>query len=430
MRILHYLFLFFLASAVTAVAQDTSKKYGDIKFSGVLYSFYYDNLTNTQPASNSFPQEAGEPKALGYNQFDIERIYLNVQSQLSSNTAFKVTTDVWRNAAYPGTSASTTLPVFDSTGKKTNETVIVPGTASSSYYNGLTIRLKFGYFDWNPAQDLTLRFGMQPTPWIGLMDGVWGYRGVQQTAIDKNKFMIASDLGFSAGWNFPNKYGNLTAYIFNGQGYVNPEFDRFKDVAAKIEINPFPTDNVLKGLKIAGYGYWGSRLLSSTIQSSNALAYNTMGGMVWFNNDAYNVGVEYDLHQVGQSVAGTGAQAGQMLVADSNVTSTVLSIFGNVKGPGEMKDWAVFARVDLFNPITATLPSTVIYTPANTTNTFIVAGISYQASKGVQLALDYQGTTFAHNVLTPFNATGAPASNESGVSASDARLFLHGIVSF
>ncbi|HET7152196.1 MAG TPA: hypothetical protein VFJ29_00380 [Candidatus Kapabacteria bacterium] len=434
MRNLRYLFIVLLATATIAGAQDTTKKYGDIKFSGNLYSFYYYNMTNTQPANNSFPQETTEPAALGYNQFDIERMYFTAQSQLSANTAFRLTTDVYRNALFPASqSAAASYIVRDTSGKV--QKITIPATPSS-YFNGLSVRIKYGYFDWKPASDLTLRFGLQQTPWFDLVETAWGYRGVQQTAADKNKFIASADLGFSAGWAFPDKYGSLTAYIFNGQGYTAPEFDRFKDVAVKLEVNPFPGDESLKGLKIAAFDYMGSRLLTyagqiaNAGQSNNPLAYNSMGGMVWYHNDMWSLAVEYDIHTIGTGVAGTGVQAGQTLVSDSTASSTVLSIFGSIKGPGDMKDWALFARLDMFNPITSTLPANVTYTASNTKNTFIIAGVSCQVSKGLMLALDYQGTTFAHNVLNAFNATGTPATGESGTSASDARVFLHGIVTF
>jgi hypothetical protein len=413
MRTLRYLFVILLASVTLANAQDAEKKYGDIKFSGVLYSFYYYNMTNTQPLQNSFPQEKLEPAGLGYNQFDIERIYLNVQSQLSENTAFRFTTDVYRNAAYPGSSASTVLPVVDSTGKKIGTTT-VPGSANSSYFNGLAIRVKYGYFDWKPAKDITLRMGLQGTPWFDLVEHAWGYRGVQQTAADKNGFLSSADLGFSAGWNFPDKYGSLTGYIFNGSGYTNPELNRFKDVAAKVEINPMPESETFKGLKLAWFGYWGSNLVTSTLQSSNALANNNMGFLLWYKYDIFNLGVEYDTHTNGTVVAGN--------VSDSTNTQSVLSIYATIHGPGDLKDWALFGRLDMYKPTGATIPSGAAASIANTNNTLIIAGLSCDISSKVQLALDYQGTSFSNPIAVEFN-------NATKVS-SDARVFLHGIISF
>ncbi|HZV11856.1 MAG TPA: hypothetical protein VFA55_01480, partial [Candidatus Kapabacteria bacterium] len=141
MRTLRYLFVILLATATVASAAD-STQYGKVKVGGLMYAYYYYNMTNTIPTENSFPQEAHEPLGDGFNQFDIERVYVNVTSQLSENTAFRFTTDVYRDAN--------------------------AAKGASAFFNGLSLRVKYGYFAWKPASDLTLIFGQQGTPWFDL----------------------------------------------------------------------------------------------------------------------------------------------------------------------------------------------------------------------------------------------------------------------
>ncbi|HET7153611.1 MAG TPA: hypothetical protein VFJ29_07565, partial [Candidatus Kapabacteria bacterium] len=407
-----------------ATAQEAAKKYGTINFSGVLYSFYYYNLNNTQPIENSFPQERAEPLANGYNQFDIERIYFTLKSQLSASTAFQVTTDIYRNAAYPQSAGAPTVYYTRDTNGNVQKITIPGSAAPTSFYNGLAIRLKFGYFDWNPIDSITFRMGMQPTPWFSLLDKAWGYRGVQQTASDKNQFLSAADLGASVSWNFPNKYGSLTGYVFNGNGYIAPEANRFKDVSAKVELNPMPDDSVWKGLKIAGYGYWGVNSIAPNndypIETYGGLERNIYGGFVGYTYGLLNVGVEYDINKTGVSVSSNGG----FMNVDSSNTASVFSAFASVKGPGDLHDWSLIGRIDLYNPTNADLSALTAaqYNNTNTKNTFVLAGVAYSLSKQVQLAIDYQATSFAQPIAVQYD-------NANKVT-NDSRIFIHGIVTY
>lgn len=416
-------FLLLALSVITGSAA-FAQSFGDVKFSGNLYSFYYWNLSSTQPNQNSFPQEAAEPLASNFNQFDIERLYLNVNVALSASTKFRATTDVYRNAAYPPT-AGTSYIVRDTFNRPV--TITVP--PAGAFYSGLAIRLKYGYFDWAPTDDLSFRMGLQQTPWFDFAEQVWKYRGVQQTAGDKNKFMSSADLGFSANYNLPSHYGSLTAYLFNGNGYTAPEFNRFKDVAVRLQIVPLPDNEDLKGLKVTFMDYMGTKSLADqTIQSTYPIKNNNLGLMLSYQGDMFSVGAEYLTNSTGVAKSGS--------VLDTTNTANVISIYGSVKAPGDLKEyWELFARMDMYTPtgadvsnVTDVLPVTapsVAATSANVKNTFIIAGLAYKPSSKLTFALDYQGTSFGKMIAKVYNGTAtAPAS------ASDSRIFIHGIVNF
>jgi len=201
----------------------------------------------------------------------------------------------------------------------------------------------------------------------------------------------------------------LSAYIFNGNGYGQQELNRFKDVSAKVEINPFPTTDGLKGLKIAAFGYWGTTAAAGD-DSSTGLSKSVIGALLWYQVGILNAVVEYE----GNTTA--------TKVADSSNTASVFSVNATLHGPGDMKDWALFGRFDAFNPTNASLPSNVTYNPSNTKNTFIIAGLSYDISKAVEVALNYQGTSFAQPIATKYGSTDK--------ASSDARLFISTLVNF
>jgi hypothetical protein len=420
--LMRVLFAIVLCSTIVATAHAEDKKYGEIKFGGVIYSFLYANLSHTQPVQNSFPQEKAEPLAAGYSQFDVERVYLNVSSELSDNTKFRITTDIFRNAAYPGTAGSSII-VKDTSGK----TVAIPGSAApSSYYNGLSVRLKYAYFDWSPASDVTLRMGMQQTPWFDGVEKVWKYRGVQMTAGDKNGFLSSADLGLSATYLLPEKFGTVSAYVLNGNGYGNPEFNRFKDVALRAEIVPMASDETLKGLKITGMYYKGANSVSSTDYSSGALKNDILGAMLSYQGDQFSIGAEY----LGNAKA---VSASGHVVDSLAYTQNVISMFGELKAPGSMKEeLSLFARLDLFTPTNLDISAVTDATASasNTKNTFMVAGLAYKASKSVTLTADYQGTTFGNKLAPLYGAAIDPNTSKAEKSTSDSRFFIHGIVSF
>ncbi|MBU0672961.1 MAG: hypothetical protein KJ732_08050 [Candidatus Margulisbacteria bacterium] len=92
------------------------------------------------------------------NDFDIKRVYVNIQNKLSGNASSKVTFDVARNATTP-----TTLNSF----------------------------LKYAYVDLHdalPAElqiiptDLTVSIGLLPTYWIGYVNSILGIRYVSIAA--------------------------------------------------------------------------------------------------------------------------------------------------------------------------------------------------------------------------------------------------------
>jgi len=405
--------------------------YGDVKFKGVIYSFFSYNLNGTVPTSFTDPTEVQgsnvmEPFGKNANEFDINRVYLTAYSQQSATTAWRITTDVYRNSSDPATIAATqSFIVKDTSGKV--HSVSVPGvnsggTAGTAFYNGLAIRLKYAYMDWAPVTGLTFRFGMQQTPWISMVEDAWKYRGVELTASDMHGFTSSADLGFSAVYSFPGKYGDFGAYVFNGQGYQKPEFDRFKDVAFRLQVVPMPTDNVLKTLKLSLYDYIGTQDASST-DAATAVGkpYNTTGVLLAWNYDIWNFGAEWDTHTTGTNSA---------LYPDSTNTASIISIFGEIRGPGDMSDWALFGRYDIWNPTNLNVgsvayPTTTSATPttSNTKANFLLAGISYKMSTGMYLALNYQGTTFANPVLTTY-----PAG--SALTATDARIFVSTVLIF
>ena len=169
----------------------------------------------------------------------------------------------------------------------------------------------------------------------------------------------------------------------------------------------------------------GTRDASSS-DAANAIgkAYNTTGVLLAWSYDIWNFGFEWDTHTTGVNSTATASYA------DTTNTASIMSFFWGIRGPGDFSDWEFFGRADHWNPTNQQVgslayPTTTsgTATTSNTQANFLLLGISYKMSAGMYLALNYQATTFATNVLTTYNST-------TGPTAQDARIFVSGVLIF
>ena len=124
--------------------------------------------------------------------FQITRSYINVTGNISRTIAFRVTPDIARETG-----------------------------VGSSLNGSYTFRLKFAFAQWNLDDHLTkgsyARFGMQPTPWLEFIDGVYRYRFQSPTFDDREGFL--PDLGCRRRFRYalPGDYGDVVAGFYNGE---------------------------------------------------------------------------------------------------------------------------------------------------------------------------------------------------------------------
>jgi hypothetical protein len=161
------------------------------------------------------------------NDFDIERVYVNIKNKLSGNASSRVTFDVGRNK--------------DSGGNTDN--------VLGSY-------LKYAYVDLNdvapdtPA-DGAIRIGLLPTYWTGYVDGILGIRYVSKCLTDLNGVLKSADFGVGTVGTL--NFEGLPAIAFhgsvvNGAGYKSAETNSGKTIGLRLN------SEILPGLTVAGGG--------------------------------------------------------------------------------------------------------------------------------------------------------------------------------
>jgi hypothetical protein len=270
-----------------------------------------------------------------FSKFDIDRLYFTAKTQISDGWKLQMTTDVYRNSA------------------------------SGSYYSGLSIRLKFGFFDYSPLQSLSIKFGMIPGPWNGVVETQWKYRGVAPTASDKYGYIATADLGVSVCDTLPGKVGVIAGYILNGDGYTSPETNKTKDVVLSATIYPFVDNPVLKSLTLAGISYIGYGGTTAPFTK------NRFGGLLGYGYSFASFGVEYDY------------RADVVKANSPEVHGDVYSIFGELKVPVldlESK-LSIILRYDSSDPDK---------TISNDNTNFFTGGIAWKANDKVTLVVDRQ----------------------------------------
>ncbi len=300
-----------------------------------------------------------------FNKFDIDRLYFTAKSQLSENWKLQMTTDIFRNSA------------------------------TGSYYSGLAIRLKFGFVDYTPIPELSIKAGMIPGPWNSLVEAFWKYRGVAQTANDKYSYVQTADLGASVAYTLPDNYGEIAGYVLNGDGYTAPESNQFKDVILRASLMPFPGSSVFKTLTLGGYTYLGK---STGITGLKKQRY---GGLLGWSYDIVTMGTEYDSRTDGTIDA-------------PDVNGDVLSLFTELKIPvaSLQSKLSVIFRYDIADPNKD---------KDNDKTYYFIAGLVWKATDKVSIVLDRQ-------IMTGDSAT--MKTSAGGVTDRDEKWFIHTIITF
>lgn len=148
------------------------------------------------------------PEAQGANRFDLERVYLNFRLPVADRWSIRVTPDI--SAQQAGV--------------------------------GYVIRTKYAFVQYDRPANAAgysgfFRAGALQTVAIEHQETFWP-RWMGTVGSERFGYFSSADIGVSAQMSFPKKRGELYAVITNGNGYANPETDRFKSYAARLTLTP------------------------------------------------------------------------------------------------------------------------------------------------------------------------------------------------
>jgi hypothetical protein len=333
-----------------------------LDFSGVLFGNFQ---WRTDAAAKT--QTGGKP----LSKFDIGRAYLNFRMQAGDRGSIRITTDIFQQSP-------------------------------SAYYSGWSVRLKYGYFQYDFTKNLAGVTGLGAVGRIGMLhtvvvdheEGFWP-RYLGQTAVEVNGFFSSADVGVASLLTLPNKRGEAYFTITNGTNYNLGETDRFKDFAARLSLTPLANhSDWLRTLTLSPWYYKGwtasQFVLGGGAQVgpvSDGLQRDKRGIFVGLKERRLTGGVEF-----AQRVEGVegGANTVALPRTVASRTSNLASVFALVR-PMEFGDskkrsnFGLLGRWDTFK-LNKALPASA----TNPSNTFVVLGAFWDLNARATFALNYQ----------------------------------------
>lgn len=320
-----------------------------VAISGVIFGNYQ---YNTAPSN----REA--------NQFVLDRVYLTARATLGQGVSARVTTDVFQS-----------------------------GDA-----NGWTIRLKYGYLQHDAKAagwTASTRAGMLQTVVIEHIESFWP-RFLGNTPTDRNGYFASADVGVAEMLTLPGKWGEVYTTVVNGPGYTRRENDRFKDVALRVSLTPLAaqTTGLLSTLTLTGWVYEGAQgsrfATGGTGQVGvvhEGLRKDRRGAFLGLRDPRLVAGLEYAARDDGvETGANTAVDPRVASVASGSIRSAFAIVrpiaFASDSGRSRL---GVVGRWDDVRPGT-----TRALVDAGERFHYLVAGLVWDATPRLALALDYQ----------------------------------------
>ncbi len=264
MKLTKYLFILITVLGVL-LAQET-------KISGLTFFEYRMDDTNSE--------------------FEINRAYFTFERNVSDNVDFKFQLDAGREKV------ASKIDTSDFSFSKKE-------TRLYSYIKNAKLTWKTGFGK--------LIFGMQGMNMFSVQEKNWGYRFIEKSAIDANKFSSSADMGIG----FSTKLGPVSTSVLytNGAGYKYPESDEHK----KVSVNAFLGEKKLG----KGNGYNAGAVFSSEPTDTDPTM--VYGAFAATQMGAIRVGGEYDVMSSGDE------------------TESLISVYGNFRALDGVE---IFGRMD------------------------------------------------------------------------------------
>lgn len=134
-----------------------------------------------------------------------------------------------------------------------------------------------------------VRLGESDLPWVPFDEGVYSFRYVENTLIDRLHFGTSADWGLHIGGDLDGKRVSYQISAVNGAGYKNPTRSKDMDVEGRVSFRP------VTGVILALGGYSGK--LGKDVNATPAVTVyhtaNRFDALAAYVNSGLRVGVEY-----------------------------------------------------------------------------------------------------------------------------------------
>ena len=287
----------------------------------------------------------GVDQADNGTQTELKRFYLGVDHKFDDTFSANLTTDFRYNSN--GTSKDTLV-----------------------YVKKAYVQAKF-------APEFFVRVGAADLPWVPFVEGLYGYRFVENVLVDRTKYGTSADWGVHIGGSFAGGRISYAASAVNGAGYKSlSRSSNTIDLEGRISANP------IKNLTLAVGGYSGKLGKSSDVVTTQHRA-TRWNALAAYTDSRVRVGVEY--------FEATNWNNVTTLVSDK---SSGWSAFGSFAVTPKL---SLFGRYDWVKPNKDTNPALK--------DNYFNAGVNFKPLKEIDLALVYKRDRAENGFLSTSNGT-------------------------
>ena len=188
-----------------------------------------------------------------------------------------------------------------------------------------------------------VRLGDANLPWVPFDEGVYGYRYVENTLIDRLHFGTSADWGLHIGGRFDGGMVSYRVSAVNGNGYKNPSRSKTMDVEGRLTVRP------LDGLILAIGGYTG-KLGKDQYGTTTYHTANRFDALAAYVKSGLRVGFEYFMANDWNNVttAASDKADGYSAFASYDLTH-MWSVFGRYDSAKTSKDLNPNLKDQYFN---------------------------------------------------------------------------------
>jgi outer membrane murein-binding lipoprotein Lpp len=285
--------------------------------------------------------------------------------------------------------------------------------------------IKKAYIQGSFSNLFNVRLGDADLAWVPYVEGLYGYRWVENTTIDRAKYGTSTDVGVHVYGTAFNKVLGYQVSIIDGSGYKKPAIGNGVNRTDSLDID-YRLNASFGGFNAGIGGYWGQLgatagvlggtpnyytdtcavLTGGALPSTNGTAssnFNTctyhtaerMDALLAYVGPFFRIGGEYMYAKYWKDVT----QANQ---AKTNSSETY-GVWGSVNF---LPKWALFARYDWVKPQRNTAPGF--------TDNYYNIGISYSPYKQLDVAMVYKHENSYNGVFSSSNGAVGVAGAYSG----------------
>ena len=247
---------------------------------------------------------------------------------------------------------------FEARGKLTPEDM-VRITLDQKAVDG-SVFVKYAYWQHKYSDAATIKVGQNHTPLVDyLQTELWRHRYVQKTFTDYFGAQTSSDLGVSVLGKAGDSFDYYVSAM-NGEGYTHTPDGAGYALMARAEWHG-------AGAHVGLFGH-------SETDHGGTNGYDPTRGEIyaWWENDIFQIGGQY-------LSADDGDYADTAAGSSAFKDGTGYNVLTNIKVPAMGDKTTVFVRYDSIDK-----------RDTSTDRTLTIAGIEFEAAKGVMLAVDYQ----------------------------------------